>query len=649
MRASKLQKFKAELKKRELFSKQHLLDTVRVCLPPFLYSLFFAILWLKPRLYNLSYGSLDPSYIYGAQKAADMHASFGEEFTSNYGPLAYSVINFLPEHVYGMMFWHLAAVLAAGCGAYLFAKLYVPANRALRITAALLILVTLSLAGAEWLFLDLFILYGLIYLKVSDSLFKRRLAIGLAIISALFMLTKFTIGLVSIGGLAIIVLTENGLTFQDIKARIFPLLRLLLIYFVTLVAVGYFLGVTNIFAYVSSSIEVATGFGGAMGINDPNLVLATQYIVVMFVLLIAWLIVKAGHRHVYYLFMLPALFIVFKYAVTRQDAHVLVILQVVVFLAVVVYFLQPKIKPYNGIVLALIISAGAMAMWTNYTDFRLFNMLLTAPYTNAKTGQAVEFFKVGSQTAAWKTISPQQLEPAMLPASMREKIGSEAVDIFPWETVIVEANNLQWRHRPSPFSFETYTEKLDTMNQHFIETEGPKYVIWHRYGEQGVLGVDGRHLLWDGPKTVQSLLRHYNFVEADDNFILLERKTTPDVVEQKTFGTATGGGWIGIPETGGLVCVKVANNDTLKQDLYSLMLRERPFFLEATYGDGSTRSFRFVKSTSEGGLLINELPYDWDGLIQLFKDGSLPPEESVTQFRINNEPTIKTTLITCNE
>ena len=631
-------------------NRQQLKRWVWLSVPPMVWSAVYGLLWLKPRLFSLSYNHLDPSYIYGVQRAAEQHEAFGQQFVSNYGPLSYAIINFLPEKLVGLTLWHLAAVLAAGCGAYWFCRLYTAANWTRPLAGALL-LFALALAGPEWLYLDLFLLYAFIYLKLPvASAAKRRLLYALVAVSMLYALMKFTIGLVSISGVGLIVLSEHVPGREVIKARVIYLAKIMLAYVVGLGIVGYLLGVKNVVAYGLSSFQVASGFSGAMGINDPHLALATKYIGILFVLVLAWLVVKFKKDMKYYLFLLPALYIVFKYCVTRQDGHVLAILQVVVALAVLIYFLQRQLKASDGIFLGLILGVAAMALWTNYTDFRVVNTALVAPITNVQQGQAAEFLRLGKQKQQWRTETAAWLQTAKLSADMRAKIGTAPVDIFPWETVIAEANDLNWHNRPSPYAFETYTPALDTMDETFIRTKGPTYIIWHRFGENGALGIDGRQLLWDGPKTMDTMLRYYDVVDADQGFMLLQRRAAPLPDSTKVLAKATGDGWVKVPQSDGLVCANVAIQATLKQSISKALLRERPFFIDATYADGAVREFRFVRETAVSGLVVNPLPYDWNSLVSTLQHETLTADatDRITQLRVSNEPTATITFTPCH-
>lgn len=638
-----------------LLNQDRLLKYTRFALPPILYTALFVACWFKPALRNLYYNSLDPSYIYGVQKAAELFESFGSDFTSNYGPFVYSVVNFFPEKLGLTMVWHILASVAIGLGVYFFGKLYI-AGKLRRAIGAVLLIATLAMAGPplvgpEWLYLNIFILYALIYLKLPiQSKFKMGLLYGLAFLSAFYMLSKFTIGLVSIGGLAIILLTESGLRLAAMKKQIIPTAKVMAFYAATLLLVSFSLGVKNIFAYFTSGLEVAAGFSGAMGINDPELYFATFCVMLFFCLLGLWLVMTFRKRPVYFLFLIPILFIIMKYAITRQDAHILVIVQSLFFLIVAVYFTKQYVQRFDIVFMAVLPLLATIAIWANHVEFSFFQRSLFAPVYNIVEGQARYAFDLQEQIDAWHAHNETALQKAILPDTMRATIGNKGVDIFPWEAVMVKANNLTWQHRPQPYSFETYTPALDKMNADFIRNRGAPYIIWHRFDETGTASIDGRHVLWDGPRTLRAVLDNYNLVEASDDFILLERQPDTASYATRVLGQAQGTDWVSIPQNvDGLVCAKVDIKDTLLQKLRKVLVRERNFRMDVQYADGTIRIYRFIKDTAPGGLLVGPLPQTWGEMTTLFSTKKAHAESSPILLKVHREASANITFTDCHE
>jgi len=159
--------------------------------PSFIYSLFFGVIWLRPTLQSLRY-SLDSSYIYGVEKAAIAHLSFGNHFVATYGPLGYAAQNFLPKEVSRVMIWQVLAVFAAGFGVYVFSKLYLNNTPKYKTWLfALLFLLALSLSVDEWIYFNVFLLYVFIYIK-TDRRYRQYLMLGLSVLCSMLTLAKFT-------------------------------------------------------------------------------------------------------------------------------------------------------------------------------------------------------------------------------------------------------------------------------------------------------------------------------------------------------------------------------------------------------------------------------------------------------------------------
>jgi hypothetical protein len=105
----------------------------------------------------------------------------------------------------------------------------------------------------------------------------------------------------------------------------------------------------------------------------------------------------------------------------------------------------------------------------------------------------------------------------VLPAAERDLIADSTVDVYPWESAYVVANHLNWANRPSPASFNAFAA-VDRMNAAFFDSPGrPQRPIWHRTetellhtpGVRGIASIDGRHVFWDEPPTLMSILNHY--------------------------------------------------------------------------------------------------------------------------------------------
>lgn len=616
-------------------------------MPSVVYSLLFALLWLKPRLSSLSYGNLDPSYIYGVEKAALNHISFGNHFIATYGPLGYAANNFLAQNDVKMMIWEVAAVVAAGFGVYALSKLYlITQTRYSRILLSILLLFALSLATPEWLYLDIFLLYILIYIRGKGT-YRDYLTVILPIIAALLTLVEFTIGATTIVAflLAIIFQVSKSSTI-GYKAK--RLIIVSLIYLLLLTSIAYLLGTTNIFDYFVSNLRMSSGFSDAMSLTSPLISIGTKYFFLALAALVVWLVVKLKREAINYIFLVPVLYVVWKYAIARQDGHILIALEVIPVLILIVAFSVKKLTFSDGLLTTLILVLSVMAIWSTAIPYDNYDAQVASPLNNVKTLGVIKFFEVGEQQRAWIKQTNLGLATAKLPASMLSIIGKSGVDVFPWEASIIQANNLTWDNRPSPFSFETYTPQFDEANAKFFDTSGSQFIVWHSFGSSGINGIDYRNILWDEPKTLGSILEHYKYVASNNSFVLLERTNKPD--EDQAYGIITssqkiGSNWTRVPRSSALICASISIHNTPIEYLKSLLVRERPFYMQLQYQNGTLQQYRFVRETAPDGLLINQLPLNWQQLINLLKFHQ--SSNVVQQFKVIGEPSTTVSYRSC--
>ncbi len=610
--------------------------------------LLFAVLWLKPTLGGLTYGNLDPSFIYGVEKAAASGVSFGDKFISTYGPLSYAVTNYVASNIYKVIVFELLTVLVVGFGIEWFGRLYLKGDTRTRITMSILLVLSLSVCNTERLYLNLFVLYLFIYVKHNDKT-KHNMSLCLAAVSALFTLMKFTIGFGSLAALilAIVFATPLPLNKQAIYKRTKQLLKPGAVYLLVLTSLGFLLGIHNIVAYIFNSLLMSAGFSNAMSYVDPSIAVATKYLAFSIMLLLIWLIVKCKQKAFNYAFLLPVLYVFWKYCIVRQDGHILAIVEVIPFMSLMIYMVSKKTKYYDGPFLAVIIAASFIAIWANAITITDFVTALNRPLDNLRHHRITAFFNVPYQQRNWDWEVSAHLQAAKLPATMRTKIGNNGVDVFPWEAVIVQINNLHWQNRPSPFSFETYTPQFDNDNAEFFAKRGPEYIIWHSFGINGIQGVDGRNILWDEPETLKNILANYKYVESNQQFILLKRLARPTQAaltsSQPTLhiGLRT----VAVPLTNNLECLSLGVNNNILETIKGIAVRERPFNINVHYESGAIYKTRFVRETAGDGLLINQMPKNWDELKELLKYHHT--SDLVQSISIDTEPSTKVSFSDC--
>jgi hypothetical protein len=219
-----------------------------------------------------------------------------------------------------------------------------------------------------------------------------------------------------------------------------------------------------------------------------------------------------------------------------------------------------------------------------------------------------------------------ELRPDLLPASMRTRVGSAAVDVYPWEIAYVPANNLVWANRPLPASFNAYTASLDRLNAAFFESaRRPPYLLWHApsSGPGPLWSIDERYLLWDEPRTVRTILDRYDLVEASPGVLLLEARGRPrfarlapirhEVVEWNT--------WLDVPATPGVLLAYATIKPRTVARALRTVFRESAVFVSLRFSSGEEARFRIVPESAAGGFWVRPFASTFEELPRLLAQG----------------------------
>jgi hypothetical protein len=209
--------------------------------------------------------------------------------------------------------------------------------------------------------------------------------------------------------------------------------------------------------------------------------------------------------------------------------------------------------------------------------------------------------------------STRAFEGLRLPDDIRGRIGGEPVDVYPWESLYVAANDLSWANRPSTASFATFSPRLDRRNTGFLgSTEAPVFVLWHL--DRGVLSVHLRHVFWDEPETLHTLVSSYALDASEDDEVLLLRKLdAPRLSSPQPLGEARvrWGEWTDVPRSeGGVVFARLRFERPWWTRLGTLLLRDAAMYISVRFESGEEETYRFLPAQAGSGLWMSPLPRD---------------------------------------
>src|SRR5258708_11292596 len=94
----------------------------------------------------------------------------------------------------------------------------------------------------------------------------------------------------------------------------------------------------------------------------------------------------------------------------------------------------------------------------------------------------------------------------------------------------------------------------------------PERLVWHKTSEYllqtpgitSVASIDGRHLFWDEPLTLVSILNHYRLVSAGSVFVL-EARAQPRFGSRRPIESVSvpWGAWTSVPDTPDVVLAEI--------------------------------------------------------------------------------------------
>ncbi len=193
-----------------------------------------------------------------------------------------------------------------------------------------------------------------------------------------------------------------------------------------------------------------------------------------------------------------------------------------------------------------------------------------------------------------------------LPDSIRQIIGNNTVDVFPWHYSYAAANGLRLSPRHVPQSYAAYHPWLDGLDARFFASErAPDFVLWHLkpYEEGGqFMGLDDRYLLHDAPQTMLALLDRYAVRARHPRFLLLEKKAAHFVSPQ--WAQMSYNEWaqkdISVQQ---LVYLKGKFRKTLWGHLQSMLYKDDPIFVDVDCGS-IVRRIKVVPALAASGIWI---------------------------------------------
>ena len=545
---------------------------------------------------------IGPSWRAAITMAVHDHLAFGSRVVFTFGPLGFLVspqLFFISETVLAFLF--ALAFLTA-----IFAALTRALRHSLPVGAALVVaylvggmsLVSARYFGTNVAVEDVLALVLIVCVSVlgrpKGDPPPRWVWIGLGAALGLFSLVKLSLGIGIFVTLAATVVCLGSDRWRAAGAAALGA--------VPVFCLGWFgtgNGFGNLYAFAHTSVDVISGYGAAMSLDDPTRSYSYWLAggVVILVAACATVHTRGMERRARIgvgLITFATLWFLFKEGFVRHDGHDLVffVAAPIVLAAFVSTWRSPAwlVTAMLGMTLVTASVSGTIPE------------LVTQPVQAARNfgGEAATMVSSHKQSAV--LVQSRQELDFQVPPDMVRQLSPEiialmrgnTVDVSPWqETAIWAHPGIRFDPLPVLQDYSAFTTALDHLDIDFLgTTAAPRYIL-----RQPLSEIDGRNPSFDPPGTQLAIECRYHQVATYRAWQLLERQ--PDRCgRSRLLATVTTGigHWVTVPSppAGDDVVASFDLSTGVGWDLESLLFKPPNVFLEANNG---LQKWRFIAAT----------------------------------------------------
>jgi hypothetical protein len=606
-----------------------------------------------PVVFNAPVKGLDPSWTVGLYWALARGLQFGKDIVFTYGPLGF--LN-APYYVdYGL--WQIAVVFTL----LMHSLLFISAFMAVRQTAvgkgpctkilSALPMVTVLALRSEWgtwtsgeeIVMSAILLFYVYCMRTTQSrkFLDTLLLASASILLAIASLIKYNY---AVDAVFLLVALGVVLAFGSrkwVKVWLASVALYSASVFSLWIASGQDIFYFGLFVWAGT--QVTFGYSSAMAVEGVFLerMFAVAAIATLLLTFLYYLRYHSiGVTSLIALSLAP-LFVTFKSAFVRQDpGHVLEFYSFVEPLLALVSIVTVADLARDFKRIQRVVPALAPLLLITMIIFLPTTSLHNPAILNVNTSYEAErianyenafaLFGNTQQGAAYlNSVKASIRNEYQLSPLLAQDIGNSSVDIFPWDTALLWAYDMNWSPRPMFQSYNAYTAWLDHINAlHLNSPNAPQYILF------AYASIDSRYPLFDEPETFRTILCRYQYVASDVNFALLHLSPT------KGCGTAIAipetsanmGDWVPVPKANELLFARVYINYSLSGSLANTIYKPAEVYVSFQLSNGTVSSpYRFVTGNAENGIFVSGYVDSFNSLVQLFQ-GKMNSNVSAIMF-----------------
>lgn len=551
--------------------------------------------------------SLDPSWGIALNYVELKNLTWGTDVAFSYGPLAHLCTRVgWGENKYSFLIFDLFVFINY------FLLFFISFKRSQNKIITTLVIILICLFFPLWFgSAHALILMAILVFWIRLSLDSPKpiyYLFQILIITLLFYI-KFNTGLISFplffAGILCNLINKNGNKFYLLTYLILPILLIL--------AFSIPLNV-SIIDYIKSGVEIVSGYNDVMFLD--NQIDGSYFYVVVFVLILVGLILvnvysnksKEWVKILTILFLFgTSLFVLYKQAFVRADVgHIRDFFIYVPLLVLCNLDLHEYLK--NKILKISFVFTLAIPFYFLFVDQDL-KLEIKSKFSKS---EYVSRFKSFNPTPG-NFLTPSN---SILPLTVINKIGTNTVDVYPWNIQLLLENKLNYTPRPILQSYTVYTPYLGQMDFEFYNSsQAPEFVIYD------FAAIDGRYPLFDESKVNLAYIKNYNVAELFDfegrKVALLQKNSDFKPIKfEKVKEYAMFLDTPLVPKKDIYYEVGIYNN--LKGKIVSIFQHAPEIRLEIKLKDATIREFRTSKLLLETGLFSDKFIASTSEFISLF-------------------------------
>lgn len=428
---------------------------------------------------------------------------------------------------------------------------------------------------------------------------------------------------VLLGGWLLPKLRPQAVNLQQFAPRLFYGISLL-----TLILTSQ----PSLLNYIKGYSEITSGYSSAMSHVGSPLELTVALIEILAVLALLLLTARDGNPG-FSAAMLLVVLLTFKHGFVRQGAHVIrFFFSMPLVLALCAVQIRPGFWRKVAYVAHLYGLVAAMFAYSHYANLyaAYYPQNVVRPLNPELVATKARYFfnPQALKVELWEQ-SQDNLEGVTLPRDIRQVLGEASVDVIPWETSLVPANQLNWKPRPIFQSQAAYRPYLDFANRDSLAND-PRDILLYNFH-----AVDQRHPFFDAPATAFHYTCHYQISPRVPAFVQLPKLANLMVLEpleQSRCGEANQERELSVvwdewgrleAEDGDLVRAAIAFEYSPLGKLAKSFFRVPPVKMTVRDMGGNERTYRILTGNATDGVWLSHLPQD-DAEAFAFFQGQLP-------------------------